>query len=225
MIDINGLTAGYNGRTVLDDVNLFIGERERCALVGHNGAGKSTLLHSMLGLHPVMRGTVTFRGLSHRREGWKKHVAYLPEKFQLYPHLTGLENMRFFAAAASHGAEDAERMEQCLRKVNLWDNREKQAGSYSKGMLQRLGLGLMLYFDTDILILDEPTSGLDPEGRAVIISILRELTDKTILFASHHMDEIRAVCTHAAVLKDGKATRLPIEQFLRQAEGGTTPCD
>lgn len=219
MIEVKGLTVAYGERTVLDRVNLTIGERERCALVGNNGAGKSTLIHAMLRLLPVKQGSVTFQGIPHHKEAWKKLVSYLPEKFQMYPHLTGEENMRFFASLTA-GPVDMARLEQTMRKVQLWDARRQQVRSYSKGMLQRLGLALMLYFDSDILILDEPTSGLDPDGRAVILSILHTLTDKTIVFSSHHMEEIQSVCTHVAQLQNEQITKCTVPQFFQQNKCG-----
>src|SRR5699024_11317352 len=97
--------------------------------------------------------------------------------------------------------------------VSLWNAKDAQVKGYSKGMLQRLGLAIMLYYDTDIIILDEPTSGLDPIGRADILKIITSLTGKTILMASHHMSEIEQVCTHVAYLDDGKMTKYDIEDF------------
>lgn len=98
MINIQGLSQYYGKKIVLNDVHLEVGEKERCALVGRNGSGKSTLIHSMLGLLPVKKGWIMLGG--HCTKGtdkWKKEVAYLPEKFHLYPQLTASENLRFFA--------------------------------------------------------------------------------------------------------------------------------
>jgi ABC-type multidrug transport system ATPase subunit len=219
MIEIKGLTVAYGERTVLDRVDLTIGKQERCALVGNNGAGKSTLIHAMLGLLPVRHGIAAFNGISHRDKGWKKHVSYLPEKFQMYPHLTGEENLRFFASLDGSPVDMA-RIGEILRKVRLWDARGRQLRGYSKGMLQRLGLALMLYFDSEILILDEPTSGLDPDGRAVILSILHSLADKTILFSSHHMEEIKSICTHVAVLTNAQIQKYTVQQYFQTNPSG-----
>lgn len=212
MIEIKGLTQSYNNKVVLDNVDLTINENEICALVGSNGAGKSTLIHSMLNLIPVKKGTIKLARIPHDKEDWKKKVAYLPEKFQLYPHMTGLENLTFFASL-NEGARDEKRMEEVIRKVSLWNARNEYIKGYSKGMLQRLGLAIMLYFDSDILILDEPTSGLDPKGRAGVLSILKSLENKTILFSSHHMDEIRKISSHIAYLEEGKIVKSPIQEF------------
>jgi ABC-2 type transport system ATP-binding protein len=212
MIRVAHLTVAYKKNKVLDDVNMVIEKGEKCALIGRNGAGKSTFIHSLLNLIPILSGEVLINGVNHKRHEWKKHIAYLPEKFQLYPHLTGEENLRFFASLNASKI-DEKKMEEILRLVHLWEARNVKSKQYSKGMLQRLGLGIMLYYDADILILDEPTSGLDPLGRADILSILRSLPDKTILLSSHHLDEVKQLCTHIAYLENGKITKYSIAEF------------
>lgn len=219
MIEIAGLTQKYGNRVVLDGVNLTIDKNETCALVGRNGAGKSTLMASLVGLLPVRRGTVKLGGIPVSRPEWKKIVSYLPEKFALYPQLTGEENLRFFASAVRSEPDNAD-VEKVLKTVGLWEHRADKIHEYSKGMLQRLGLGIMLYFDTDILILDEPTSGLDPEGRREILSILGSLKGKTILFSSHHIDEIEQICTHVAWLENKTVRKYAVDEFLRQWKKG-----
>ncbi|MGA9227228.1 MAG: ABC transporter ATP-binding protein [Mesobacillus sp.] len=215
MIEIKGLTQSYKNKQVLKDINLTIEKNEYCALVGRNGAGKSTLIRSILGLQAVKNGEITLGGYSNKKGDWKKIVSYLPEKFHLYPHLTGEENMRFFASLGSNDI-DEKKIEEKLKLVSLWDDRNNQVKGYSKGMLQRLGLCVMLYYDTDVLILDEPTSGLDPLGREEILQILKSLTGKTIFMASHHMDEIKQICTHVAFLEDGQMTKYTVDEFMNE---------
>jgi ABC-2 type transport system ATP-binding protein len=212
MIEVANLTTAYKKKKVLDDVSIMIDKKEKCALIGRNGAGKSTFIHSLLNLLPITNGKIFINGIDHKRNEWKKHVAYLPEKFQLYPHLTGEENLRFFASLNTSKI-DEKRIEEILKLVHLWEARNVKSKQYSKGMLQRLGLGIMLYYDAKILILDEPTSGLDPMGRADILSILRSLHDKTILLSSHHLDEVKQLCTHIAYLENGKITKYSIAEF------------
>jgi ABC-2 type transport system ATP-binding protein len=136
------------------------------------------------------------------------------------PMLTGLENMQFFAEAVS-GTADLGRMEEILRSVRLWDDRDVQVKKYSKGMLQRLGLAITLYQDSRILILDEPTSGIDPMGRKEILEILKSLHGKTILLSSHHLDEIKQVCTHVAFLNESKMEKYTVDEFLAIGGLGT----
>lgn len=215
MINVTNLSQAFGKKNVLDSINIEINRNEICALVGRNGAGKSTFINSLLGLLPAKGGEITINGIpvNKKTSDWKKAIAYLPEKFMLYPMLTGLENITFFAEAVSKTA-DAERVEKVLKSVSLWDDRDVQVKKYSKGMLQRLGLAITLYQDSSILILDEPTSGIDPLGRKEILEVLKSLRDKTILLSSHHLDEINQVCTHVAYLDNGRMSKYTVEEFL-----------
>jgi ABC-2 type transport system ATP-binding protein len=220
MISVTSLSQSYGKKEILKDINLSIEKNEICALVGRNGAGKSTFIHSLLGLVPIKQGEIAVNGQKRKsNKVWKNEIAYLPEKFMLYPSLTGYENIIFFAQAGT-GKAEPEKIEKILRSVGLWEDREKAVKGYSKGMLQRLGLAITLYQDADILILDEPTSGIDPMGRKEILEVLSSLTGKTILLSSHHMDEIRQICTHVAFLDNGAMTKYTVDEFLMTQELG-----
>lgn len=215
MISVKNLNQSFGNKVVLDNISIEIHQNEICALVGRNGAGKSTFINSLLGMIPVSAGKITINGcpVTAKTQDWKKAIAYLPEKFMLYPLLTGYENMKFFAEAIFKKA-DEDRIESMLRSVQLWDDRDVQIKKFSKGMLQRLGLAVTLYQDANILILDEPTSGIDPIGRVEILEVLKSLHDKTILLSSHHLDEIKQICTHVAYLNEGKMTKHTVTEFL-----------
>jgi ABC-2 type transport system ATP-binding protein len=216
MITVSGLNQSFGKKMILESINIEIHKHEICALVGRNGAGKSTFINSLLGLLPVKQGSISINGVqvTKKNHDWKRTIAYLPEKFQLYPMLTGLENITFFAEAVANTVNQ-ERIENVLKSVSLWDDRDVQVKKYSKGMLQRLGLAITLFQDSSILILDEPTSGIDPMGRKEILEVLKSLHDKTILLSSHHLDEIRQVCTHVAYLNNGKMEKYTVEEFLQ----------
>lgn len=220
MIDVYDLTQSYGNKVILNDINLSINKNEVCALVGRNGAGKSTFIHSLLGLIPIKKGEILINGNKRKNnKRWKNEIAYLPEKFMLYPSLTGYENIIFFAQGGT-GKVDATKIEKNLRAVGLWEDRSMAIKGYSKGMLQRLGLAVTLYQDSDILILDEPTSGIDPLGRKEILEVLHSLSGKTILLSSHHLDEIRQICTHVAFLDNGKMTKYTVDDFLKTQKLG-----
>lgn len=213
MIDISHLTQAFGKKTVLNDVSLSVKANEICALVGRNGAGKSTFISSLLGLIPVKAGTIKMNGKERKKnQPWKNDIAYLPEKFMLYPALTGYENISFFGKTT--GKADEARIKEMLTVVGLWSDKDAPVKSYSKGMLQRLGLAITLYQDSALIILDEPTSGIDPIGRKQILEILKTLNNKTILLSSHHLDEIRQLCTHVAYLDEGKITKYAVEEFI-----------
>lgn len=220
MINVSGLTQSYGNKEILNNISLSIEKNEVCALVGRNGAGKSTFINSLLGLIPIRKGEILVNGTSRKNnKRWKNEIAYLPEKFMLYPTLTGYENIVFFAQAGT-GKADPVKIEQILTSVGLWEERNRAVKGYSKGMLQRLGLAITLYQDADILILDEPTSGIDPMGRKEILEVLQSLTGKTILLSSHHLDEIKQICTHVAFLDNGKMTKYTVDDFLKTQELG-----
>ncbi|TDL72280.1 ABC transporter ATP-binding protein [Rhodococcus qingshengii] len=216
MITVSNLNQSFGKKLILESINIEINKHEICALVGRNGAGKSTFINSLLGLLPVKQGSISINGIqvTKKNHDWKKAIAYLPEKFQLYPMLTGLENITFFAEAVGKTVDQG-RIESVLKSVSLWEDRTVQVKKYSKGMLQRLGLAITLYQDSSILILDEPTSGIDPMGRREILEVLKSLHDKTILLSSHHLDEIKQVCTHVAYLNNGKMEKYTVEEFLQ----------
>ncbi|MCM3692983.1 ABC transporter ATP-binding protein [Neobacillus niacini] len=216
MIAVSNLNQSFGKKLILESINIEIKKHEICALVGRNGAGKSTFINSLLGLLPVKQGSISINGIEVTRKNhdWKKAIAYLPEKFQLYPMLTGLENITFFAESVGKTVDHG-RIESVLTSVSLWEERTVQVKKYSKGMLQRLGLAITLYQDSSILILDEPTSGIDPMGRKEILEVLKSLHDKTILLSSHHLDEIKQVCTHVAYLNNGKMEKYTVEEFLQ----------
>ncbi|RSD27213.1 ABC transporter ATP-binding protein [Mesobacillus subterraneus] len=220
MISVSGLTQSYGNKEILNNISLSIEKNEVCALVGRNGAGKSTFINSLLGLIPINKGEILVNGKARKRgKRWKNEIAYLPEKFMLYPALTGYENIVFFAQAGT-GKADTQKIEQVLTSVGLWEDRNRFIKGYSKGMLQRLGLAITLYQECSILILDEPTSGIDPMGRKEILEILHSLSGKTILLSSHHLDEIKQICTHVAFLDNGKMTKYTVDDFLKNQELG-----
>lgn len=221
MISVKNVNQSFGKKNILHNINLVIEKKEICALVGRNGAGKSTFINSLLGLLPIEQGTIHINGIEVTRKSqeWKEAIAYLPEKFMLYPMLTGLENMNFFAEAVD-GKTDQDRIKGLLQSVRLWDDHNIQVKKYSKGMLQRLGLAITLYQNSSILILDEPTSGIDPIGRKEILGIVKSLQDKTILLSSHHLDEIKQVCTHVAYLNDGKMEKYLVDEFLQSKNLG-----
>lgn len=212
MIEVSNLSQSYGKKLVLDDVSISIGSNEICALVGRNGAGKSTFIHSLLGLLPVSKGEIFINGKRRKKGAGNNEISYLPEKFMLYPSLTGMENMIFFASAVGKSIDEP-RIERLLTSVRLWEDRGVMVKGYSKGMLQRLGLAITLYQDSNILILDEPTSGIDPMGRKEILEVLKSLTNKTILLSSHHLDEINQVCTHVAYLDSLKMQKFTVAEF------------
>src|SRR3954451_22167659 len=134
MITVTNLNQSFGKKMILESINIEIYKHEICALVGRNGAGKSTFINSLLGILPVKQGSNAINGVqvTKKNHDWKKAIAYLPGKFQLYPMLTGLENITFFAEAVTKTV-DQERVKSVLSSVSGRHDRDVQVKKYSKG--------------------------------------------------------------------------------------------
>lgn len=175
--------------------------------LGPNGAGKTTTLHTLLGFIAPTSGRVSVLGGQMSQREIRQRVGYLSEHPELYPYLTGYElliNMGqlFRVPRATLKA----RAHELLARVGLAAAAPRRLATYSRGMLQRIGLAQALINDPDLVILDEPTSGLDPLGRMDFREIISELRQagKTIFFSSHELSEVERVCDHIAILAAGR---------------------
>lgn len=220
MIKVEQATQAYEKQTIFSDVNFSIEKGERVAIVGRNGAGKSTLLYALLGFSELKKGTITYDGkpVTVNKKGYNGNLSFLPEKFQLYLQLSVLENVQYFANMLHLKKEETERV---LRLTNMWEAKEKQITELSKGMLQRVGLSIVLLGDPATIVLDEPTSGLDPFGRTDFINIMKKVgtDEKTILFTTHNMNEVKELATHVLYVHDQQIEKLHAETFLDTFEG------
>lgn len=187
--------------TVLSDVTLDVAPGERVALLGHNGAGKSTLIKAVLGLTPIMAGTIRVAGAKPGSGQARRASAFLPEAISFHPALTGREQLSVFAQLSGERADIAA----LLSRVGLSDAMDRRIGAYSKGMRQRLGLAQVLLGHPKVALLDEPTSGLDPISRQDLYAIIDELAAQgtAVLIASHALTEVEARTDRIAIMRDG----------------------
>jgi ABC-2 type transport system ATP-binding protein len=194
----------------LDDVSLDVPEGAIFGLLGPNGAGKTTLVKCLLGLvHPTAGDARLFGDLAHRPEA-RRRVGFLPENHQFPEFLTAQQTLQVYGRLADipRGQRSA-RISDLLAHVGLADRQHTKVRTFSKGMLQRLGLAQALLNEPDLLFLDEPTSGVDPMGRRGIRDLVLELRDNgaTIFLNSHLLSEVEKVCTQVAILRDGTIVR------------------
>jgi len=212
------LSKSYGKRLAVDQLDLEVGRAELFGFLGPNGAGKTTTIRMALGLIAPTGGSVEILGLevrSHRSQVLPR-VGALVESPALYGYLSGRDNLR--AVGSVLGGASEKRIDEVLEIVGLNGRDRDRVKTYSLGMKQRLGLGLALLNNPDLLILDEPANGLDPAGIVEMRDLLRELAaqGKTVFISSHVLSEIQQICTRVAIINHGKLIRVaPVHDLLK----------
>ena len=205
-IKISNLTKIYGKQKALDNLSVEIQKGEIVGLLGPNGAGKSTLMKIISCYIPPSSGQVEVMGNSIYEEPIKikELIGYLPESNPLYYEMYVREYLNFLAGV--FGIQNKkERIKEIIELTGLAKEQHKKIGALSKGYKQRVGLAQAFIHNPEVLILDEPTSGLDPNQLIEIRNLIKQVgTDKTVLFSSHIMQEVEAVCDRILIIKDGK---------------------
>ena len=192
------------------DLNLRIEPGEVYGLLGPNGSGKSTTLKIILGLVSPTRGRTEIFGRNSRLVESREAVGFLPENPYFYKYLTGNETLRFFGRLSGlRGAALKNRINELLDLVGLSKARNRRLGTYSKGMLQRIGLAQALIHDPRLVVLDEPTAGVDPAGSRDIRDLILDLKGRgiTVLLSSHLLAQAQQICDRVGILADGVLVR------------------
>ncbi len=197
----NKLHKNYGNLTALNSVDLTIEQGQVFGLLGPNGSGKTTALGLILGVTNASSGSYRWFGKDDSHEN-RKNIGAILEKPNFYETFNALKNLQISARIRGVGHS---RIDAVLKQVGLFERRNDPFNTYSLGMKQRLAIASALLTDPDVLILDEPTNGLDPQGisdmRALILEI--STSGKTIILASHLLDEVQKVCSHFGILKKG----------------------
>ena len=204
----------------VDDLSLRVPAGQVFGLLGPNGSGKSTTIKIILGLLEPTAGGCRVFGMPSAQVEARVDVGYLPESPYFYRHLSGRELVRFYARICGlGGAKLAPRVAEVIDWVGLTEAADRLVGTYSKGMLQRIGLAQALVHDPRLVILDEPTSGVDPVGAAAISELILQLKaqGKTVLITSHLLTQIEDICDRVAILDRG---RLILEGAVCDLVGG-----
>jgi ABC-2 type transport system ATP-binding protein len=209
-IRTRGLTKRYDDLVAVDHLDLDIHAGEIFGLLGQNGAGKTTTILMLLGLTEPSGGSARVVGLDPARGPLevKRRVGYMPDQVGFYGDLTGRENLRYTARLNRIPRELTETtIDEVLDQVGLSDRADDKTDTYSRGMLQRLGIADALVKDPDVLILDEPTTAIDPLGVGEVLDLLRRLVRErgmAILLSSHLLNQVQSVCDRIGIFASGR---------------------
>jgi heme exporter protein A len=208
VLSVRGLVKRFGPVRALDGITLELRAGELLLLLGPNGAGKTTLTRVLTTLTRPGTGEVLFRGAPLKDASklrLRREVGYLSHQSFLYDHLTARENLRFYGRL--YGVENlGPKVQEVLEAVGLPDAGDRQAGTFSRGMQQRLSLARVLLTDPKLLILDEPYAGLDPSGSRVLTELLGLLKsrDRAILLVTHELEDCLSIADRIAVLHRGR---------------------
>ncbi len=207
MIKIQNVSKSFNGNIAIQDLNIEVEKGEILGLLGANGAGKSTTINMLLGFLTPDSGEVHINNLDTvtSSKETRKLTGYIPENVNLYPYLSGLENLDYFCKLTGLKYTHAE-LENYLKICGLeTDAHSKKVYSYSKGMRQKVGIAIAYAKKAQVYLLDEPASGLDPLASNELSVLLKKLASEgaSILMASHDIFRVREVCDRIGILKNG----------------------
>ena len=221
MLEIRNVIKKYGADVIaVNDVSLQL----QCGvvgLIGHNGAGKTSLMQMIATLTKPTSGQIVFQGIDILKhpDAIRTRLGFLPQDFGVYPNLSALEFMQYFAALK--GVRDPERIRYLLELVNLTEHAQRSASAFSGGMRRRLGIAQALLNDPDILVVDEPTAGLDPEERLRFRNLLSELGhEKLVIMSTHIVSDVESVASELAIMRNGKLIGFDTpDNMIEQARG------
>lgn len=219
VIDARRLAKSYGEVVALQDLTVRVARGEIFGFLGQNGAGKTTAVKILLGLTRPTSGEASVLGRPLGSREARAGIGYLPELFRYQPWLSAREVLRFHASLLripAHGVDEI------LDMVGIAYAASRRVGSYSKGMQQRLGLGVALLGKPELVVLDEPTSALDPNGRADVRELLRALKQRgtSVFLNSHLLSEVEQVCDRVAIVRGGRVVAQgTLAQLLGSAHG------
>jgi len=209
MLEAIGVHKRYGEREALRGIDLAIRPGEIYCLLGANGAGKTTTINLFLNFIEPTSGQLRVGGIDVAQSPLetKKLLAYIPEQVMLYPHLTGLENLEYFAALGSERRRTSTALHGFLARVGLpSEAADRRVGTYSKGMRQKVGVAIALAKEARAFLLDEPTSGLDPKASSEFHQLLVSLRDEgaAILMATHDLFRAKETGTRVGIMREGR---------------------
>lgn len=216
VLKLSKVSKNYGKATAVKNFDLEVEKGHICGLIGPNGAGKTTIMKMIAGLAKLDEGEMWFFGDNKNLDSNRHKMSIMLEAPIIDPALTAKENMQYVRLVK--GVADEKKIDEILKFVGLWETDKKQARNFSLGMKQRLGIGMALLTDPEIMILDEPVNGLDPEGIVEIRLMLKKLAQErniTIIISSHLLSEMSELCTDFAIINHGELVeKLSYDELL-----------
>ena len=202
VLEVNNLTKKYRRITAVNNLSFKVEAGMILGILGPNGSGKTTTLGIILNILKANSGTFKWFGGNLGNKA-RLNIGALLETPNFYPYLNAIDNLSIIAHIKKTANPDIDRL---LKLVNLYERRDSKFRTFSLGMKQRLAIAATMVGDPDVLVFDEPTNGLDPQGIAEVRQTIMQIaaTGKTIIMASHILDEVEKICSHVAILKKGQ---------------------
>jgi ABC-2 type transport system ATP-binding protein len=219
IIKLEGLTKKYDNKPVVDHINLEIKKGEIFGLLGPNGAGKSTTMNMVCSLVKPTAGKVELFGYDIKKDMMKvkSKLGYIPQELAIHGNLKAWENVELFTSLYGiKGEKLKQAVKESLEYVGLEDKRNGFAKTFSGGMKRRLNIACAIGHKPELLIFDEPTVGIDPQSRNFILEKIKYVNQQgaTVIYTSHYMEEIEAICTRIAIMDNGKIVAVGTKQEL-----------
>lgn len=207
-LSLNQVSLGYQGKLVVQDLNLALEKGQILGLLGPNGSGKSTTIHAITGNHPLASGSITLGNVSLAKDPirFKRMLGFVPQELAIYEELSAFDNLWFFGK--NYGLSSSclrLRIFETLAMVRLEDHARMEAGKFSGGMKRRLNIACALLHEPALLLLDEPTAGLDTQSREAVFSCLENLRDAgcAVIYTSHYFEEVDRLCDQIGMMRAG----------------------
>lgn len=210
ILKIDNLSKSFNGKTVIDNLNLNVKENTIYGFIGNNGTGKTTTMKMILGLLKPDSGEIEVckKKVAFGNTDTNSYIGYLPDVPEFYGYMKDEEYLKLCAEITNISKKERQpRIRELLELVGL-ENESSKIKTYSRGMKQRLGIAQALVNTPQLLICDEPTSALDPKGRSEILNILKRITSQTtVIFSTHILSDVERICDTAGILHKGNVVK------------------
>ena len=222
LLQVEELYKSYGEKKVVDGVGFVVERGDIIGVLGPNGAGKTTTIRMITGVEGISQGRIFFEGKEQTRNNRKmlQRIGVVPQDIAVYSDMNAYDNVDFFCSLYGYGKKERrKRVQEALEFVGLWEHRKERPDQFSGGMKRRLNIACSITNDPELLIMDEPTVGIDPQSRNHIMDTIRTLHRRgtAILYVSHYMEEIEALCNRILLLDHGRIlVDERKEQFMNQ---------